>query len=225
MPQDSAQLGLHRDAHRVGQGRHGLDGADVLLQREARAVDHERLVPQGQRLAKDGQIVDAQVIFIDHRDVIQVQADKIGLAPGGKLTGHREQALAFELDPFQTRGFDQRKGIRIDDRLDDRFHHGQVGNVESGDGHPQAASLDDDLSDTAARIFSGHDWISILWQRHVEVQIMAQGFDQRSLHAPGRDGDMVAVAVDADVQEDILQLADLRHPGDAEEIERGWDRR
>ena len=76
--QHGAELAFDRDARGMGQ-LDDLPGAgDVPLQRQARAVDHHRVIAGGDRAVDDVLEVDALVVLVDDRDVVEVQPGERG---------------------------------------------------------------------------------------------------------------------------------------------------
>jgi len=136
MPQHRPQLGLNRDARRMGQGDHFPRGGDVVRQAQARAVDHHRVVAQTDRLADNRAEVDRQAVLVDDRDVIQVQADMRRRRPLLEFGHDRRRPAGLELGPLQAGHFDQGEAVLIDHGADHRGHHRQVGNVEGRHGDP-----------------------------------------------------------------------------------------
>ncbi len=154
MPHDRAQLGLHGAAGGMGDLRHRTRGRNVVGQGQPGSVDHDGLVTQGDRLPDDSEIVDQRMVLVDDGNVIEVQANVLRVLPPGELLRDRGQALALELHPFEPRHFDEGEGAGVGDGLADRFHHGQVGDVEGGHADAQAACILHDVGD------SGH--VSVL---------------------------------------------------------------
>ena len=79
-------------------------------------------------------IVDRQAVFVDDRDVIEMDAHVARPLPLDELLHHGRQALGLELDPLGPRHFDQAEGVLVDESLDHGLHHRQVGDVEGRDG-------------------------------------------------------------------------------------------
>jgi hypothetical protein len=86
---------------------HLLRGPDVLLQVQARSIDHDRLIAGGNGALDQGHVVDPLVVLVDHRYVIQVQPHVLRVGPPGVFLGDRFDALALELLPLDAGNFDQ----------------------------------------------------------------------------------------------------------------------
>ena len=132
MPEHRAQLGLDRPAERM---RHAADLAghrDVFLQVEPRAVDHDRVVAQVERVLDRPAIVHPLALFVYDRRVVEMQARYRGVRMPTVLLTHRVEAAGAELLHVGPRTLDEPERLEPHERFGHGLEHGKVGHVERG---------------------------------------------------------------------------------------------
>ena len=125
-----AEFRLHSGPVCTRKLRRLLGDGNVLRQRQAGTVDHNRLVSHIQRPFQKRKKIDSFLILVDGRDMIQVEQRITLFAEFEVLLRHSLRTLRFKLFPLQSGNLHHGDRVFIHDGLHHRFHHGQIRDIE-----------------------------------------------------------------------------------------------